>query len=310
MGGPRVFIAPVPAPGWVRDAVTRGGGEIVDTVAEAEALVWTAPGGADELRALLASGPGVRWVQLPWAGVEGFAALGVFAADSSGRRWTCGKGVYAEPVAEHALALALAGLRSVPERVRATKWGRQAGVSLFDGRVTILGGGGIAESLVELLRPMRTEVTIVRKRAEELSGAALSVTPDRLHDVLPGADVVFLALALTPETDGIIGAEELRLMERHAWIVNVARGRHIVTDDLVVALREGWIGGAGLDVTHPEPLPEGHPLWSLPNVIITPHTANTESMAQPLLSARIRENVQRFGAGDQLVGAVDPSSGY
>ena len=70
-------------------------------------------------------------------------------------------------------------------------------------------------------------------------------------------------------------------MESHAWLVNVARGAHVVTDDLVTALREGWIGGAGLDVTDPEPLPDGHPLWDLPNCIITPHTANTTEMARP-----------------------------
>ena len=92
-----------------------------------------------------------------------------------------------------------------------------------------------------------------------------------MPDALPGADLVVLALALTPETEGIIGADELQLMEDHAWLINVARGRHVVTDDLVDALRDGVIGGAGLDVTDPEPLPPDHPLWSLPNCLITPH---------------------------------------
>jgi phosphoglycerate dehydrogenase-like enzyme len=92
--------------------------------------------------------------------------------------------------------------------------------------------------------------------------------------------------------------------------VNVARGPHIVTDDLVAALRDGAIGGAGLDVTDPEPLPEGHPLWSLPNCIITPHVANTPDMAQPLLAERITQNVRRFGRGEELIGPVDPELGY
>ena len=104
---------------------------------------------------------------------------------------------------------------------------------------------------------------------------------DRYADALPGADLVVLALALTPETEGIIAADELSLMEDHAWLVNVARGRHVVTDDLVDALRDGVIGGAGLDVTDPEPLPAGHPLWSLPNCLITPHVGNTPEMAVP-----------------------------
>jgi phosphoglycerate dehydrogenase-like enzyme len=259
---------------------------------------------------VLAVAPGVRWVQLPWAGVEDFARLGVFD-DAGDRRWTCGKGVYAEPVAEHALALALAGLRQLPERVRATSWGAQAGISLYDARVTILGAGGITECLVDLLRPMRTEVTVVRRDAAvSFAGAARTVGLDRLDEALPGADVVFLALALTPKTEGVIGAAQLAAMEPHAWLVNVARGRHVDTDALVEALRSGAIGGAGLDVTEPEPLPDGHPLWSLPNVILTPHTANTQEMARPLLGRRITENVRRFAAGDELIGPVDPNLGY
>jgi phosphoglycerate dehydrogenase-like enzyme len=308
MTPPKVAVAPAPGAPWVRAAVEAGGAIVVEDPAEAEALVWTAPRGADELRAVLAAAPGLRWVQLPWAGVEEFAAQGVFDA---GRAWTCGKGVYAEPVAEHALALAMAGLRHVPERVRATSWGAQAGRSLYDGRVTILGGGGITECLVDLLRPMRTEVTVVRRDGSvPFPGAARTLGLDRLHEALPDADVVFLALALTPETEGVIGAAELARMAPHAWLVNVARGRHVDTDALVDALRDGTIAGAGLDVTEPEPLPGGHPLWALANVIITPHTANTQEMAVPLLSRRITENVRRFSAGEELIGPVDIERGY
>jgi phosphoglycerate dehydrogenase-like enzyme len=99
-------------------------------------------------------------------------------------------------------------------------------------------------------------------------------------------------------------------MESHAWLVNVARGRHVVTDDLVKALQAGEIGGAGLDVTEPEPLPEGHPLWSLPNCIITPHVGNTPEMAKPLLAERITANVRRWAQGEPLIGPVDRALGY
>jgi phosphoglycerate dehydrogenase-like enzyme len=133
---------------------------------------------------------------------------------------------------------------------------------------------------------------------------------DLLTDALPGADLVVVALALTPDTEGIISESELALMEPHAWIVNVARGRHIVTADLVTALQKGVIGGAALDVTDPEPLPDGHPLWSLPNCIITPHVGNTPDMARPLLAERITENVKRFAHGEELIGPVDTELGY
>jgi phosphoglycerate dehydrogenase-like enzyme len=95
-----------------------------------------------------------------------------------------------------------------------------------------------------------------------------------------------------------------------SWLVNVARGRHVDTDALVSALRDGAIGGAALDVTDPEPLPDGHPLWQLENCIITPHTADTPEMVERLLARRIQDNVARFAAGQPLTGLVDPAAGY
>jgi len=121
---------------------------------------------------------------------------------------------------------------------------------------------------------------------------------------------VFVALALTPETVHIISDEELGLMGTDSWLVNVARGRHVNTDALVKALSESRLGGAALDVTDPEPLPDGHPLWSLPNCLVTPHTADTEEMIQALLAVRIRENVERLASGLPLVGVVDTAAGY
>ncbi len=99
-------------------------------------------------------------------------------------------------------------------------------------------------------------------------------------------------------------------MEPHAWIVNVARGGHIVTDDLVDALRSGEIAGAGLDVTDPEPLPAGHPLWTMDNCVITPHVACTDAMAVRPLAERVAGNVRRFARGDELVGLIDVEAGY
>jgi phosphoglycerate dehydrogenase-like enzyme len=176
--------------------------------------------------------------------------------------------------------------------------------------VTILGGGGITESLLQLLAPFRVEATVVRRRADPLPGAARTVATGELDKVLPGALVVFVALALTPETTGIIGARQLELMDSDAWLVNVARGPHVDTDALVAALRSGQIAGAGLDVTDPEPLPDGHPLWDEPRCLITPHTADTIDMIRPLLAKRIEVNVARYLAGDELVGLVDSAAGY
>jgi phosphoglycerate dehydrogenase-like enzyme len=241
------------------------------------------------------------------AGIERIAESGVLDHE---RQWTSAKGAYAEPVAEHALALLLAGLRSLPERARARSWGQPAAQTLFDQPVAVVGGGGITLALLRLLEPFRARVTVVRRSAEPVAGAARTVTVTQLPEALAGARAVVLTLALTPQTRGLIGPRELELMDRQAWLVNVARGALVDTAALVAALRAGQIGGAALDVTDPEPLPDGHPLWDLPNCLITPHTADTEQMTEPLLAARIAENVRRLAAGRELEGLVDPDLGY
>ena len=300
---PRVCVAPDASPEWVRDAVRRGGAVVVPAD-EATAVVWTAARDADGLARLLADSPAIDWVQVPFAGIENFVPL------LDARTWTCGKGVYAEPVAEMALALALAGMRLVAGYARETGWSGPRGRNLLGANVTILGGGGITESLVRLLGPFNCRITVMRRRPEPVEGVATVIGPDRLADGLSGADLVVLALPLTPDTEGIIGRAEFAIMENHAWLVNVARGGHVVTDDLVRALEHGEIGGAALDVTDPEPLPADHPLWRLPNCIITPHVGNTPEMAVPLLAERIESNVRRYGAGEPLVGLVDVRAGY
>ncbi len=301
---PRIVVGPAHAPEWLRAAVVDGGGEPVEA-GPADAIVWGSASDVDGLLAALANAPDARWVQLPFAGIENF-----LPHLDRGRTWTCGKGVYAEPVAEMALALGLGGLRHVPGYTRADEWTGPHGRNLLGGRVTIFGGGGITESLVRLLQPFSCHITVVRNNVQDMDGVDSVVDADRYADALPGADLVVLALALTPETEGIIAADELAMMESHAWLVNVARGRHVVTADLVDALRAGTIGGAGLDVTDPEPLPADHPLWSLPNCVITPHVGNTPEMAAPLLAERVRANVRRFADDRPLIGLVDIDAGY
>jgi len=299
-----IAVQPPTSPEWVRDAVIAGGGHIAEP-ADASAIVWSAARNASGLREILDAHGHLEWVQVPFAGIENFVPI----LDDD-RIWTCGKGVYAEPVAEHALALALAGMRHVAGYSRASKWTGPAGRNLLGAAVTIVGGGGITESLVRLLTPFHCRITVVRRTVEDIDGVDTVVGQENLVDALVGADVVFLALSLTPETVGLIGKPELEVMEPHAWLINVARGGHIVTDDLVWALENNVIGGAALDVTDPEPLPESHPLWSLPNCIITPHVGNTPEMAVPLLSARITENVKRFINEEPLIGLIDVRHGY
>lgn len=301
---PRVAVAPAGADGWIGDAVRAGGAEVT-SIERATALVWTRHDDPEGLRRILDGHPDIEWVQLPWAGVEPYRD--VLDRD---RRWTCGKGVYAEPVAEMAVTLLIGGLRSIPAYTRATSWTAPQGHTTYGARIVILGGGGIAEAALRLLAPYRMRTTVVRRQPDPVPGADEVVGPDGLHDALRGADGLILALPLVPATVGIIGADELALLADHAWVVNVARGAHIDTDALVAALAEGTIGGAALDVTDPEPLPDDHPLWAEPRCVITPHVGNTPEMARPLLSARITENVRRHAAGEELIGPIDVDLGY
>jgi phosphoglycerate dehydrogenase-like enzyme len=302
---PRVAVLPGDWP-LATEAVEAGGGRVVP-LADAEALVWIDWHGVTGLAGVLADAPQIHWVHLPGAGVEEFIDAGLTA---DGRVWTCGKGAHSPLIAEHALALALAGLRSVVPAARATTWERRAVVSLFDQPVTIVGGGGIARALIELLAPFRCPVTIVRRRPEPVPGASRTVSGDELHSGLRDARLVVLALALTAETRHIIGRPELEVMHQRAWLVNVSRGGHVDPDALVDALQRGSIGGAALDVTDPEPLPDGHPLWSLPNCVITPHVAGGSAAAMKALVQRIADNVGRVSGGRPLVGLVDPDAGY
>lgn len=304
LGTPRIALEPTELRPFLADAITAGGGVVVE-LAEADALIWADPNDPDRLESLLKTHPDIRWVQLPWAGIE--PMVGVI---DNARIWTCAKGVYGDQVAEHALGLALAGMRHIGAYARASEWSEQAGRSLVGGRVTILGAGGLARSLMRLLDPFDCRISVLRRHDEPFPGAEFTGTLDDLSQVLPKTDLLFLTLALTPQTVGVVDSQRLAELPDHAWIVNVARGRHIVTDDLVAALRGGVIGGAALDVTDPEPLPAGHPLWDLPNCIITPHTANTAEMAAPLLSRRITQNVRRFAEGGELLGIVDIDAGY
>jgi len=246
-------------------------------------------------------------VQLPFAGVEPFMDILQSKPDLT---WTCGKGVYSVPVAEQIMMLALAGFRGMGSYARATSWSRPQGRNLYGSKVLVLGGGGITEALLPMLSPFKCDVTVLRRSVAPMEGATRVVGPEQLHECLPDTDLLVLALALTPETEGIIGAAELALLPAHSWIVNLARGKHIDTDALVAALQEKRIGGAGLDVTNPEPLPDGHPLWALDNVLITPHIGNTPEMGLPLLAERVKDNVRRYVTGETLVGYVDVSKGY
>lgn len=291
-----------------RRAVLDAGGRVVPLGSETRGLVWANSGAADRLRPAMERAPRLDWVQLPSAGIEAYTASGPL---SLGLLWTSAKGAFAEPVAEHALLLALAGLRGIRTRAVAHSWGTPAGESLHGRSVLVVGGGGIARELIRILQPFGARIVVLRRHATDaLEGADSTVGPDDLMAQLAVADLVILCAALTAETRAMISLEQLRAMPAHAVLVNVARGGLIDTAALLVALGEGRLAGVGLDVTDPEPLPDGHPLWEVERVLITPHTADTPEMTTRLLAERVGRNVRRRIDGIPLEGVVDVALGY
>ncbi|MEO3867820.1 D-isomer specific 2-hydroxyacid dehydrogenase family protein [Nonomuraea sp. B12E4] len=297
-----IHVGPEPVPALI-DAVRRGGGQVVP-LEEAEAIVYFGNDDPEEIRSMLHGG--IRWVQLPHAGVERWADAGVV---SERPVFTAAAGAYGAPVAEHALALMLAAARGLHRLARATSWGPNKSREFAGSTVAIVGCGGIGRELIRMLEPFGCSIVAVTGSGG-VPGATRVVPRARYREALPEADYVVVSAPATPGTRGMFGAGEFALMREDAWLVNVARGGLVVTDDLVAALRADRIGGAALDVTDPEPLPTGHPLWELDNVLITPHCANPRAAYWRGLAERVTSNVRHFRTGTPLEGLVSPSQGF
>ncbi|MGH2702755.1 MAG: D-isomer specific 2-hydroxyacid dehydrogenase family protein [Actinomycetota bacterium] len=286
--------------------MTDAGGSLAG-IAGANALVWTNPRDPQGMKTAL-DGSDVTWVQLPFAGIESFFAADVIDPELT---WTCAKGIYGPACAEHALALMLVASRRLADHARAKSWGREGAEFRLEGRtVVVVGTGGIGSALVPMVAPLGMRTIGVNRSGRPLEGAERTVIVDELGEVLGEADFVVIAAALTEATRNLFDKEMLGAMKPSAWLVNVARGGLVDTDALVAALESGSIGGAALDVTEPEPLPDGHPLWNLDNCLITPHVANTWAMGLAALPGLVRHNVEAFAEGRPLEGLVDPELGY
>ncbi|MBE7159838.1 MAG: hydroxyacid dehydrogenase [Williamsia herbipolensis] len=301
--GTRVAIAPE-VDEHIAAAVSGAGGRLVD-LDDAEVLVWL--GGHEDFPPLPDS---VRWVALRLAGIEAFIDAAII---DDARVWTNASGFYAENVAEHALALLLAGLRRVPEAVR-DGWDKEpidtAVRSLHGSTVGILGAGGIARSLIPRLRACGAQVVAVNRSGRPVDGAAQTLPADRLAEVWGRVDHVVVAAPSTAETRHMVGVAALAALPTHAWVVNVARGTLVDQAALLDAVRSGSIAGAALDVTDPEPPSPDDPILHDPRIIVTPHVANPSSGLTRTLAPWIAENLRRFRSGAEMLSTVGPDSRY
>ncbi len=267
--------------------------------------------------ALLAEAIAVHWYQALSVGVERCVAVPGLA--QRGLTLTNMQRTSGQPIAEHAMAMLLALTRGLGVHGRnqvAGEWARdaapRAGMREVGGRTLLLVGlGGIGTEVARRAHGLGMRVIATRNSSREGPDFVAKVgLPDELLAFAAEADVVVNAAPLTPQTTGIFNAAFFAAMKRGGYFINVARGRSAVTDDLVAALESGQLAGAGLDVTDPEPLPAGHPLWAMENVVITPHVAAQSDAQDERYRLLVAENLRRYVAGEPLLNVVDIDRGY
>ena len=265
---------------------------------------------------ILDAGKSIQWIQILGAGVE--QCVRIPAVRQRNILVTNMQRIGGPIIAEHVIALTLAftrGLdfylpaRSKHEWRRATPPGRMA---VVDGKtMLVVGLGGIGGEVAK--RAHALGMRVIATRASGRTGpdyVSYVGLPDELLKLASEADFVVNTAPLTPQTTGIFDAAFFAKMKPSAYFINVARGGSVVTTALVDALNQNKIAGAGLDVTDPEPLPPEHPLWSAPNVIITPHVANDSDLGYEAQIAVIEENLRRYASGERMLSVVDVTRGY
>ena len=266
----------------------------------------------------LRAAPALTWVHSPAAGIAGMLYPEMVASPVV---LTNSRGLSGDTIAEHVLAVTLALFRRLPlafARQAAHRWAQDeigappGNRTIAGSRVAVVGAGAIGGATATRMHALGASVTLIRRRPDQ--PAPQGITDVRgaadLAAVLPGTDVLVIAAPQTRTTRGLIGRAELALMQPNAVIVNVSRGGLIDEAALADALTQGRLGGAALDVFRQEPLPPDHPLWSLPNVLITPHTSGFRTDHWDAATGLFADNLRRFDRGQPLLNVVDKASGY
>jgi phosphoglycerate dehydrogenase-like enzyme len=268
-------------------------------------------------REQLAAARRLRWIHSPAAGVGSMLFREMLESDV---QITNSRGLAADTMGEHILAVTLALFRQLPlafarqaERVWAQdEISARGNRSLAGARVLMIGAGAIGAATARRMSALGAGVTGIRRRSSgpHIEGFGRLTTPSELMKELPSADVVVVAAPHTADTRGMISGPQFRAMQRHAVIVNVSRGRLVDERALATALATETIAGAALDVFEQEPLPQNSPLWAAPNVLITPHTSGFRADHWDAATALFADNLRRFESGELLLNQVDKKAGY
>jgi phosphoglycerate dehydrogenase-like enzyme len=261
-----------------------------------------------------ASARQLRWVQSPSAGVEWMWRVPGLA--DSDIVVTNMRGAHAATIAEHTFALLLMqtrGLRAFEQHQRDHHWGR--GEMMLVGikglTMGIVGFGNIGRAIARRATGFEMRVLAVDAEPVPAGEGVAEVWPlSRLDDLCCESDVLAIAAPMTPTSRGMIGEAQIRQLKRGAYILQMSRGGIVDESALVDALEEGHLGGAGLDVTETEPLPVGHPLWTAPNLVITPHSSAASRLTYELVWSILSENLRRFMRGEALMNLVDKRRGW
>jgi phosphoglycerate dehydrogenase-like enzyme len=264
---------------------------------------------ADEIRFAIESAPHARWISTHAAGVDHYP---IGRIRERGAVLTKGSGINAAPIAESVVLFVLSAAKSFPLFLASSArhtWPveRPPAVELAGSNAVIVGYGEIGRAVGERLNGLGVHVTGVRRN---LSGEPDVIGPGEWRDRLGEFDWVLVTAALTPATRHLLGKAEFARMKPSTWVVNIARGGLIDQDALIEALHAGRPCGAYLDVTEPEPLPSGHPLWSEPNVFITGHSAGRGTRSRERYATLFLDNLRRFESGQSLINLVDLWEGY
>jgi D-2-hydroxyacid dehydrogenase (NADP+) len=264
----------------------------------------------DTLRRLA---PNLRWVQLTSAGIDRAARSGLLESEIM---LTSASGLHATPIGEFVLCVMLMFCKGANKFVRAQQrheWVRYMPLELFGKTVGIVGLGHIGSEVARLAKAFGCRVIATRRSANERTQDDLAdelMPPSDLPKLLGESDFVVLSVPLTQETRHLIGEAELRAMQPSAVLINIARGAVIDEGALVRALKEGWIGGAGLDVFEREPLPPESELWDTENVILSPHLSGGTEIYNERAVGIFCDNLRRYLAGERLMNLADPKRGY
>ncbi len=260
---------------------------------------------------VLNAAPQLRWLHTPSAGVDHLLTPLLLERDLL---LTNGAGLHAIPVAEFVLALLLNHAKLLPKLQVAQAehhwlWDLKP-LELQDATLLLLGLGGLGQAIAQRAAAFGMRIWGSRRNPEPLPGIERVVGAQAWRALLPEVDYLVVTTPLTPQTRGLIDADALRSLRPSAYLVNVARGPVVDEAALIRALREGWLAGAALDTFSVEPLPSDHPLWSLPNVYITPHCAADSPRVRQRMTDLFLDNLGRYRAGLPLRNLVDKQAGY